>query len=103
MEEWGTGGRGHTEKHGLLPSEPPFAAVVLSLSVSNLGSTPGSVSEIEFCTLYVVAERWILGCMLRFVDAKNDFSDTLPVCPGFPLDLTSSSFETPRYGMIANP
>jgi hypothetical protein len=23
----------------------------------------GSVSEIEFCTLYVVAERWILGCM----------------------------------------
>jgi hypothetical protein len=39
------------------------------------------VSEIEFCTLYVVAERWILGCMLRFVRANNDFSDTLFVCP----------------------
>jgi hypothetical protein len=36
-----------------------------------------SVSEIEFCTLNVVAERWTLGCMLRFVRANNDFSDTL--------------------------
>jgi hypothetical protein len=36
-----------------------------------------SVSEIEFCTLYVVAERWILGCILRFMHAKNHFSDTL--------------------------
>ena len=36
-----------------------------------------SVSEIEFCTLYLVVERWILGCMLRFVHAKNHFSDTL--------------------------
>jgi hypothetical protein len=36
-----------------------------------------SVSEIEFCTLYVVAERWTLGCMLRFVRANNDFSDTV--------------------------
>jgi len=39
---------------------------------------PDSVSEIEFCTLYVVAERWILDCILRFVHAKNHFSDTLP-------------------------
>jgi hypothetical protein len=36
-----------------------------------------SVSEIEFCTLYVVAERWILGCILRFMHAKNHFSETL--------------------------
>src|ERR1700691_2528398 len=36
-----------------------------------------SVSEIEFCNLYVVAERWILGCILRFMHAKNHFSDTL--------------------------
>jgi hypothetical protein len=35
-----------------------------------------SVSEIEFCTLYVVAERWILGCILRFMHSKNHFSDT---------------------------
>jgi hypothetical protein len=35
------------------------------------------VSEIEFCTLYVVAERWILGCILRFMHGENDFSDTL--------------------------
>jgi hypothetical protein len=42
-----------------------------------------SVSEIEFCTLYVVAERWIFGCILRFMHAENHFSDTLipiPVC-----------------------
>src|SRR5271154_3723005 len=39
-----------------------------------------SVSEIEFRTLYVVAERWILGCMLRFMHAKNHFSDTLVCC-----------------------
>jgi hypothetical protein len=39
-----------------------------------------SVSEIEFCTLYVVAERWILGCILRFIHVKNHFSDTLICC-----------------------
>jgi hypothetical protein len=39
------------------------------------------VSEIEFCTLYVVAERWILGCILRFMHAKNHFSDTLSFSP----------------------
>jgi hypothetical protein len=43
------------------------------------------VSEIEFCTLYVVAERCILGCMLRFMHAKNHFSDTLSVCPSLGL------------------
>ena len=32
-----------------------------------------SVSEIEFGTLYVVAERWILGCILGFMHAKNHF------------------------------
>ena len=36
-----------------------------------------SVSGIEFCTLYVVAEQWILGCILRFMHAKNHFSDIL--------------------------
>ncbi len=40
-----------------------------------------SVSEIEFCTLHVVAERWILGCILRFMHAKNHFSDTLRKYP----------------------
>jgi hypothetical protein len=45
-----------------------------------------SVSEIEFCTLYVVAERWILGCILRFMHAKIHFSDTLVCCPFIPLD-----------------
>src|SRR5580658_6989309 len=39
-----------------------------------------SVLEIEFCTLYVVAERWILDCILRFMHAKNHFSDTLRDC-----------------------
>lgn len=32
-------------------------------------------------TLYVVAERWILGWRLRYMHAKNHFSDTLSVCP----------------------
>ena len=41
------------------------------------GTDWSSVSEIEFCTLYVVAERWILGCILRLTHAKNHFSDTL--------------------------
>jgi hypothetical protein len=44
---------------------------------------PDSVSEIEFRTLYVVAERWILGCILRFMHAKNHFSDTLLICAVF--------------------
>jgi hypothetical protein len=35
------------------------------------------VSEIEFCTLYLVPEQWVVGCMLRFVHANNHFSDTL--------------------------
>jgi hypothetical protein len=35
----------------------------------------------RICTLYVVAERWILGCILRFMRAKNHFSDTLVSCP----------------------
>src|SRR5271170_2064287 len=51
-----------------------------------------SVSEIEFCTLYVVAERWILGCILRFMRAKNHFSDTLIPFPFFCL----RSFRTAR-------
>jgi hypothetical protein len=41
------------------------------------GGRPGSVSEIECCTLDVVGEHWILGCILRFMHAKNHFSDTL--------------------------
>jgi hypothetical protein len=36
-----------------------------------------SVSEIEFCTLYVVAEPWILDWILRFMHATNHLSDTL--------------------------
>ena len=39
------------------------------------------MSEIEFCTLYVVPEQWIVGCMLRFVHANNHFSDTLIPIP----------------------
>jgi hypothetical protein len=35
------------------------------------------VSEIEFRTPYVVAERWIVARMLRFMHAKNVHSDTL--------------------------
>jgi hypothetical protein len=46
----------------------------------SLGVQSSSVSEIEFCTLYVVAERWILARILRFMHAKNNYSDTLPVC-----------------------
>jgi hypothetical protein len=42
-----------------------------------------SVSEIEFRTPYVVAERWIVARMLRFMSAKNVHSDTLFVCPRF--------------------
>jgi hypothetical protein len=51
-----------------LPSDKPSCRCV---------GHPESVSEIEFCTLYVVAERWILGCILRFMHAKDHFSDTL--------------------------
>src|ERR1700733_13460780 len=36
-----------------------------------------SVSEIEFCTPYAGAEPWILVYILRFMHAKNHFSDTL--------------------------
>jgi hypothetical protein len=43
----------------------------------SVGGLTDSVSEIEFCALHVVAERWISGCMLRFMHAKNHFSDTL--------------------------
>jgi hypothetical protein len=39
------------------------------------------VSEIEFCTLYLVPEQWVVGCMLRFVHANNHFSDTLKTSP----------------------
>ena len=35
------------------------------------------MSEIEFCTPYVVAEEWVVARMLRFMHAKNCFSDTL--------------------------
>jgi hypothetical protein len=62
---------------------------LLELSTSPSGSAYKSsirrqydnVSEIEFRTLHVVAERWTLGCMLRFVRANNDYSDTLMICP----------------------
>jgi hypothetical protein len=52
------------------------------LLASRIGKTKqiSSVSEIEFCTLYVVANRWILGCILPFMHAKNYFSDTLLAC-----------------------
>jgi hypothetical protein len=40
-----------------------------------------SVSEIEFRTPYVVAERWIVARMLRFIHAKTVHSDTLQECP----------------------
>jgi hypothetical protein len=38
---------------------------------------PWSLSEIEICTPYVVAERLIVALMLRFKPAKNVLSDTL--------------------------
>jgi len=56
------------------------AGVFLKVAKNRLREIRGhdpSVSEIEFCTLYVVAERWILGCILRFMRANNHFSDTL--------------------------
>jgi hypothetical protein len=57
---------------------------VFAVPGKSRGKNPGStdsVSEIEFCTLYVVAERWFLGSILRFMHAKNHFSDTLRRCP----------------------
>ena len=41
------------------------------------GGQPDSVSEIEFRAPYVVAERWVVARMLRFMHAKNVRSDTL--------------------------
>src|ERR1700733_14024040 len=58
-----------------------WGLVRLSLQWSRIVAIGISVSEIEFCTLYVVAERWILGCILRFKHAKNHFSDTLGTSP----------------------
>ena len=56
------------------------------------------VSEIEFRTLYVVAERWIVARTLRFMHETNVHSDTLSVCPGF----TSSVHETcPRCARVS--
>lgn len=57
-------------------SKAKYMRIVLTSMDGKRGRTD-SVSEIDFCTLYVVAERWILACMLRFVRVKNDFSDTL--------------------------
>ena len=45
------------------------------------GGQPDSLSEIEFRTSYVVAERLIVAPMLRFKPAKNVLSDTLSGCP----------------------
>jgi hypothetical protein len=57
-----------------------------------------SVSEIEFCTLYVVAERWILDCILRFMHAKNHFSDTLiPIHPRGNLGTAVPKFPVPKF------
>jgi hypothetical protein len=47
-----------------------------------------SVSEIEFWAPYVVDGRSLFACILRFEDAKTDYSDTLsgcPLSPPFPL------------------
>jgi hypothetical protein len=38
---------------------------------------PDSVSEIEFWAPYVVDGRSLFACILRFEDAKTDYSDTL--------------------------
>lgn len=52
-------------------------------------------------TPYAVAERWIVGCMLRFAHARSDFSDTLQGCPSFTL------FHAPKFighvRLIADP
>jgi hypothetical protein len=53
------------------------ATRTLSAEFSAMGI---SVSEIEFCTLYVVAGLWILGCILRLMHAKKHYSDTLVCC-----------------------
>ena len=50
-----------------------------------------SVSEIEFRTPYVVAERWIVARMLRFMHAKNVHSDTLIPIPRYAMERQSSS------------
>jgi hypothetical protein len=53
-----------------------------------------SVSEIEFCTLYVVDEICISGYMLRRAHPKNDYSDTLVssplISPSSPADPSSA-------------
>jgi hypothetical protein len=56
-----------------------------------------SVSEIEFRTPYVVAERWIVARMLRFMHAKNVHSDTLvPI----PLNSGSNSLSVVRRMVV---
>jgi hypothetical protein len=65
-----------------------------------------SVSEIEFCTLYVVAEPWILDWILRFMHATNHLSDTLSYCrqkepnlsADWPVKLRSSNKSIRREG-----
>jgi hypothetical protein len=64
----------------------------LTLSSPEFCGQTDSVSEIEFCILYVVAERWILGCILRFMHAKNHYSDTLRDC-----HLGNETGQTERY------
>jgi hypothetical protein len=71
------------------------------------------VSEIEFCTLYVVAERWILGCILRVMHAKIHFSDTLvrirrvassPLSFGIPrLSTIKSGCSSSAFWTASNP
>ena len=60
------------------------AAVQSALkAMRTLKGQTNSVSEIEFRTPYVVAERWIVARLLRFMHAKNVHSDTLLVCHPF--------------------
>src|ERR1700733_12758172 len=59
------------------PSLRDWTAHFGELTLADETAYGESVSEIEFCTLYVVVERWILACILRFMHAKKHFSDTL--------------------------
>jgi hypothetical protein len=58
----------------------PSVTARLPLVVTARLSSPLVVTARRHRSSYVVAERWILGCILRFMHAKNHFSDTLSVC-----------------------
>jgi hypothetical protein len=56
-----------------------------------------SVSEIEFWAPYVVDGRSLFACILRFEDAKTDYSDTLSGRPASSQPRRPSVYRF-RYG-----